>query len=521
MADQGMTLDTKMPPKGLIAGSSGVLLDYQSSWLADNSKVRVWEKSRRIGASWVCAAESVLRAAAADGSNVFYIGFNQEMTQEFIRDCSMFARAFNAIAGEAEESVLTDDDRDILTYRVRFASGNHITALSSRPTNLRGKQGRVIIDEAAFHEDLGGLLKAAIAVLMWGGGVDVLSTHNGIDSEFYRLIQDVRAGRKNYSVHKTDFDAALAAGLFKRICLTNDREWTQELQDTWRESLIDDYGDDADEELFCIPRRSGGVYLSRLLIEDQMIDRPVLRFEAPRDFAQRPDEQRAATMQDWLEKHVEPLTKKLQRGLMHAFGEDFGRTVDLTVIAPVTITQKLRREVPFLVELRDVPFREQEQALKFIVDRLPRLVYGALDATGNGQYMAERAWQRYGQNLIEQVTLSDKWYSEHLPPLKAALEDSMLFVPRDADVLGDLMMLQLINGVPKLPKSRQSQKAGVRHGAAKRHGDAAIAIALAHYATRQQLPVYEYTSAGSLTSGRGGGRGTRGGGFRARKGAIL
>lgn len=30
-----------------------ILLDYQKKWLQDNSKVKVWEKSRRIGASYV------------------------------------------------------------------------------------------------------------------------------------------------------------------------------------------------------------------------------------------------------------------------------------------------------------------------------------------------------------------------------------------------------------------------------------------------------------------------------------
>ena len=68
---------------------------------------------------------------------------------------------------------------DILAYRIRFASGHKIVALSSRPSNLRGKDGCAVIDEAAFHEDLPGLLKAALAFTMWGGLVRIISTHNG------------------------------------------------------------------------------------------------------------------------------------------------------------------------------------------------------------------------------------------------------------------------------------------------------------------------------------------------------
>jgi phage FluMu gp28-like protein len=496
------------------------LLPYQCRWMADRSRVRVWEKSRRIGASWVCAAESVYYAALQNGGcSTWYTSYNKETTAEFIRDCASWAKAIASIHTDVQERSDVDDEGDeFLTYVIRFSTGHRITTLSSKPTNLRNRKGRIIIDEAAHIPDLAETLKAAIAILMWGGSVDVLSTHNGVDSPFNKLVDDIKTGRRNYSLHKTDLTQALQDGLFKRICLVNGWEWSQAREDAWRIELIRDYDDFAAEELFCVPSRSGGMYLNRILIEDQMLDRPVLRFEAPEGFAQRPDDQRARTIQDWLERHVESLTKRLPSGLLHTFGMDFGRTADLSVIVPVTITQKLRREIPFMLELRDVPFREQEQALNFVVDRLPRFVYGALDATGNGQYMAERAWQRYGQNVIEQVTLNDKWYGEHFPPMKAALEDSMLFIPRDADVLSDLMTVELINGVPKLPKSRQSQKAGVRSSNAKRHGDAAIAIVLAHYATRQQLPVYDYQP---VSGGGAGHRLSRSRGFRGRKGAIL
>ena len=33
-----------------------------------------------------------------------------------------------------------DERSDILAYRIRFASGHKIVALSSRPSNLRGKE---------------------------------------------------------------------------------------------------------------------------------------------------------------------------------------------------------------------------------------------------------------------------------------------------------------------------------------------------------------------------------------------
>lgn len=500
------------------------LLPYQQRWIADKSRVRVWEKSRRIGASWVCAADSVLEAARRNGGcNTWYTSYNKETTQEFIRDCATWSEAMQSVNEGVSEELEENQEsgQEVLTYVIRFATGNRITALSSNPANLRNRKGRIIVDEAAHVPDLAATLKSAMATLMWGGRVDILSTHNGVDSYFNQIVENTKGQRNRYSLHHTSIEEALDEGLLERICYVLGEKWSLAFQEQWLTELIEDYGDDADEELRCIPKRSGGTYLDRLLIEDRMFDAPVLRYEAPEGFAKRADDQRAREMKQWLDAVVKPQLAKLPADLMHVFGEDFGRSADLTVIAPMTIKQDLRRVIPFLVELRDVPFREQEQALNFVVDSLPRFVYGALDATGNGQYMAERAWQRYGEDVVEQVTLSEKWYSEHLPPMKAAFEDDMLHLPRDADVLTDMLSLQVINGIPKLPKIRTAQRAGARRRKMpRRHGDAAVAVALAHYASRQPIALYEYTSARKRTNTRGALQ-VRKGTFKTKRGGVL
>jgi phage FluMu gp28-like protein len=66
--------------------------------------------------------------------------------------------------------------------------------------------------------------------------------------------------------------------------------------------------------------------------------------------------------------------------------------------------RNLVRRTLFVLELRNMPFRQQEQILFYIVDRLPHLIAGAMDATGNGAYLAEMAVQRYGAR-IRQVKL--------------------------------------------------------------------------------------------------------------------
>ncbi|MBB3231715.1 hypothetical protein [Halomonas stenophila] len=458
-----------------------VLLPYQQTWVEDEADLKIAEKSRRTGITWAEAADAVLSASAsraAGGTNHFYVGSNKDMAIEFIDACAMWAKAFDRAASTIQEEVLEDEDKDILTFNIHFASGFKIQALSSRPSNMRGRQGNVTIDEAAFHEQLAEVLKAALALTMWGAKVRLISTHNGVDNLFNELIQDSRAGKKRYSVHRITLDDACEQGLYQRICQVRGKPWSQAAEDEWKANLLADTAtrEDALEEYYCVPKAGGGAYLSRALIEARMVEAPVVRFEGSAEFNAVPEHYRALEIEDWCQRELAPLLEQLNPRDAHAFGEDFGRTGDLTVIAPMAITAQLLRRVPFLVELRNVPFKQQEQVLFYVVDRLPRLQAGALDARGNGQYLAEQAVDSYGAGRIEAVMLSQGWYLEHMPPFKAAFEDAGIEIPRDRDVADDLRALQVIKGIPKLPDGKTGD-------AKARHGDAAIALALAHSAS--------------------------------------
>ncbi|MBF0247138.1 MAG: hypothetical protein HQL36_03565 [Alphaproteobacteria bacterium] len=205
-------------------------------------------------------------------------------------------------------------------------------------------------------------------------------------------------------------------------------------KEEWRQKIIDFYGADADEELFCIPSEGSGTYLSSALIEARMdASSPVVRWERPTSFAELPDHIREAECRDFCERELGPLLRALDPKLRHFLGEDFGRSGDLTVMMPFAIEQNLTRRAPFTVELRNIPFQQQEQILYFICDRLPRFGAGAFDARGNGHYLAERAMQRYGSERIFQVMLTAEWYRENMPPYKAAFEDGGILLSKDAD----------------------------------------------------------------------------------------
>lgn len=475
-----------------------VLLPYQQRWIADQSPFKLAEKSRRTGLTWAEAADNVLTASSArsaGGQNVYYIAYNQDMTIEYIQACSMWAKAFNRAAGEIEEGFWdeADEDKHIKTYTIRFpGSGFRVVALSSRPSNLRGRQGIIVIDEAAFHDQLEELLKAAMAMLIWGGKVRVISTHNGTENPFNTLRLDIQAGKRAGTVHHIPFRQAVAEGLYRRVCLRLGKPWVAEEEAQWVAGVYSFYGAGAEEELDCVPANSGGAWLSRALIEARMVvDGPVLRWECKPGFETLADHIRRADCQDWIEAQLAPQLQRLDPALQSFFGSDFGRSGDLTVDVPLQVTQQLVRRVPFLVELRNVPFKQQEQIGFYLMDRLPRFAKGAFDSRGNGQYMGEVAMQRYGTQRIEQVMLTETWYREHTAPFKAAFEDGTFELVRDADVLNDLRAFEVVRGVPRIPDRRSTDDSGK-----KRHGDAGVALLLADFASRSDVVPMEFTALG-------------------------
>jgi phage FluMu gp28-like protein len=480
------TADSELP---------AVLLPYQQAWLADDAQLKVIEKSRRTGLTWAEAADDVLIAAkrrSDGGQNVYYIGYNMDMAIEYIEACAMWARTFDQVAGEIEpgEEIYGEgeDEKHIKTYTIRFPqSGFRIVALSSRPANLRGKQGVVVIDEAAFHQDLEELLKAALALLIWGGRVRVISTHNGDENPFNGLVNEIRSGARQGSVQRIEFREAVSQGLYQRVCLRLGKPWDATAEAAWVESIYRTYGMAAAEELDVVPSQGSGAWLSAGLIQARMVEAPVLRYTCPKGFEQLADFDREAQVQDWIDDEIAPLIATLDADAPSVYGQDFGRSGDLTVCVPAQIDQQLRLRVPFVLELRNMPHRQQHQVVSWLLGRLPNLRRAALDARGNGHALAEFLAQDHGWDVVELVMLSEPWYREQMPPLKAAFEDDAISLPRDRDLLDDLRAIRMIRGVARVPDRKSTGSDG-----GQRHGDAGIAVALMHYASRRDVETIDY-----------------------------
>lgn len=499
------------PPQDLDPLAAGILMDHQLDWVEDKADLKLCEKGRRTGITFAEALDDVTIAAAArsaGGDDVWYIGDTKDKGREFVETCARFAKHVAKELLTVEEFLFEDvqadgSSRDIQAWRIVFASGYRISALSSNPASIRGLQGVVVIDEAAFHRNVNAVIDACKALLIWGGRIRIISTHNRAKNAFNVLVQECRAGKFPFSLHHVTFDDAVANGLYERVCLM--RGWTPSIDGkrSWYGKVRGSYGTRTAvmrEELDAIARESEGRALSIVVIEACMRDGySVLRWTPPKDdFVDWPEEARRLVVQAWLELKVGPLLKALP-GRRTFFGQDFAMKRDRSVMAFGYTAENLDRHVPLILELARCPYDQQKQVLFWCVSRLRGFGGGIMDANGSGAALAQEARQRFGGERIVELMVNDGWYREHVPPFIDAFEGQEIVFPRDAAVRDDLGELASIDGVIKIPRAARRPVEGEEDG--KRHGDAAIALLNFYTASRSDFPEIAFSSTGETRAG--------------------
>jgi phage FluMu gp28-like protein len=491
--------------------AAGILMLHQKEWLEDRSDLKIAEKGRRTGITYAEALDDTIIAASArgeGGDNVFYIGDTKDKGREFIGYVAHFARIVAKELTTIEEFMFEDEQADgsskyISAYRVRFASGFRVEALSSNPANIRGLQGIVVIDEAAYHRDVRAVIDAVNALLIWGGKVRVISTHNGVLNAFNELIREALAGKNKFKVHHIPFQAAVDNGLYKRVCLTRGWQYSEEAQAEWEALIRGSYGarDAAmKQELDAIPADAAGAALTRVQIErvkDASV--PVVRWHQPDSFKALAKELREAVTRDFCQTQLKPVLDRLDPRRAHTFGMDFARSGDVSSLRASEIGTDTIRRCRLVLELRNIPFEVQRDVVFFVGERLPRFAHGALDATGNGAYLAEVASQKWHGRITE-VKISAEWYRVNSPPYVDAIDDQSVTIAADEDVIRDHQALQFVNGIIRVPDNHRHKG----EDGNDRHGDSAIAGILDWFASRQQTMEYGYEPISALKDDTGG-----------------
>ena len=383
-------------------------LPYQQRWLDDKAKIKIWEKSRRIGATYVQSYEDVRDCINRSVPAVWFSSADESAAKEYIDYCEKWVKLFHATAKRLGE-VIIDNEKDIKALVIEFSNGTKIHALSSNPKSFRSKGGKVVLDEFAFHNNPDELWKAARPCITWGFPLRILSTHNGQNCLYYKFIDQVLKGKLNWSHHKTPIQLAVSEGLVDKIY---QRKTTLQEQEDWMANEKDNCFDEYTwlQEYCCIAVDEASAFLPYDLI---------------------------ATCE--LNDILRPL-----EDIKHDFyvGVDIGRRKDLTVIWVLEKIENIKY-TRLVIELAKMPFHKQEEILHEILShKLFRR--DCQDDTGIGMQMAENAQVKFGKFRVEGVTFTNKVKEDLAYRLRTEFENKTVFIPNRHEIREDLHSVRRI-----------------------------------------------------------------------------
>jgi phage FluMu gp28-like protein len=424
--------------------STPYFLEYQLAWLLDTSPVKIWEKSRRIGATYIQSYEDVYDILMGKYPAVWFSSADETAAREYIRYCGIWAKLFSLAA---PSFAVLEMKKAPGLLQLHFANGKRITALTSNPKAFRSKGGKVVLDEFAHHNQEVELWKAAKPVTVWGYPLRILSTHNGQQSLFYHFIEDIRAGNLNWSLHTTTIHSAVEQGLMDAIL---GRKAQPEECTEWLDELRKGCYDDTvwHEEFCCLPVDESTAFLSFDLIRS--CERSELQKES-----------------------------LLIPGKHFYAGIDIGRKHDLTVLFVLEKIDEAFYTRTIRI-LKNESFQHQFDML-FAFFKTVQIRKCCIDATGLGMGLAEALAQKLSSSLIEAVTFTLQTKEKLAYLLKQHFENQAVFIPVDEELRDDL------HSVSRSGSSGHHTKFTAARTETGGHADRFWALALALYAAENEV----------------------------------
>lgn len=376
------------------------LLPYQYGWLADTGRIKIWEKSRRIGATYVQALEDVIDCLSGTVNAVWFTSADESAAREYIYYCDEWLEEIRRLAASTAFELPADLAGALRTREISFTNNTRINALSSNPNAFRSKGGKVCIDEFAHHKSDALLWKAAKPCITWGFPLRILSTHNGKNSLFFRFIESVREGRLKWNRHRTDIYEAAEQGIYGMI---TGAPPTAEETAQWLAEIRSDCFDESawQEEYCCIPS----------------------------------DEKTAFIPYTLLQGCYAPPVEVLQGDDIYA-GVDIGRKTDLTVIWRLVKRGTLLYTADITVMQNEAFSKQKEILFKLLAPASLRRV--CIDATGIGMQLAEETEAAFGAVKVEKIHFTSAVKEELAFGLKRRFEDRTVYIPDDPETSADI-----------------------------------------------------------------------------------
>lgn len=385
-------------------------LPYQAAWLEDNSQIKLCEKSRRVGMTYVQAFEDVIDAGIEGKYNIWFSSNNETNAREYIDYCKKFSKVLSlVIEVQGGEKILEDTEAN--TFVITFKNGCKITGLSSSPNQLHGKGGKIVLDEFARRDNEFEVWEAASpAALVWGYPIRIISTHRGKQSVFYSFIKRIERGELNWSHHKTTFPEAVRLGLADKSLK---KKCTKEEQDAYIAKIRDSVGDTSiwAQQFMCEPQDENETFLPYTLLE-------------------------SAARAELLPFDKLAGCKELYGGL------DIGRVTNFSLL---WINEKVNQDLyitRYILPIQGEEFPAQDRKLSAILTALPNLRRLCIDKTGIGWGLTEYLQEKHGTARIEGVLFTAQSKETMAFRLKKTLSDLSFFIPAIRQIYDDFQLVK-------------------------------------------------------------------------------
>lgn len=202
-------------------------MPFQVRWIHDDSPMKLYPKSRRIGVTYATSFRCVLKCMRYANLTQWVSSKDLDLAREFVQVyVRKWCEAANIVAaGMGAEEILNlgkdEKGQDVTAFQVRFPNGSRIVSLSSNPRKFAGKGGDILIDEMDLHQDQAPLYDMAQPCIDWGGQLEIVSAYDpdgSTETVFAKLVEEAEHGNpKGWRLHKTTIEDAVADGIVEKV----------------------------------------------------------------------------------------------------------------------------------------------------------------------------------------------------------------------------------------------------------------------------------------------------------------
>ncbi|MCF7785571.1 MAG: hypothetical protein K9N47_05580 [Prosthecobacter sp.] len=241
-------------------------LPYIKTWILDDSRMRLAEKSVRIGWTYGDAFKNVRKRLWNAKRDYLFATKDQASAAEYCQTCLNFADIYKltkSILSKGEDYMkvprLDKEGKDTgFTDEVKFAyikfdNASRIIAFSSNPNAMLVYGGDVGLDEFAAHQNDEMLWETAQGRITMGYDIGVWSAHKGTDTLFNSFAREAQAGQGGWSYYRVTMADAIDMGYLDLIFKLTGKRYTKQefLEDCRRRARLEEIYQQA---YMCNPR---------------------------------------------------------------------------------------------------------------------------------------------------------------------------------------------------------------------------------------------------------------------------